>query len=289
MPKISEHQSNRVVKLLLLGDSKVGKTTSLKSLLMAGYRLFIIDMDNLLDPLKNKIMEECPELADNVRYITLRDKRTVTPAGVVIEGPPRAFLEAVRMIRHWKEDDEDFGKPAEWGPKCILVIDGLSRLCDSAYDWREPLTPRGKGGDYDKRATYGDAQDHVENLLAAVTSADYNTNVILICHGMYMDLPDGRKKLFPQGVGQKLSPKIPTYFPNYVRYFNQGGQRQIQLNSDSLIDLAVAKAVGSTTLPADTGLATLFSVLTAEAKIPEPLPVAERPQRPQTLTLRKRT
>lgn len=289
MPKISEHQSNRVVKMILLGDSKVGKTTALKSLLMAGYRLFILDMDNLLDPLKNKIMEECPELADKVDYVTLRDKRKPSPTGMIIDGPPTAFLEAHRMLYHWRYDDVDMGKPAEWGPGSILVIDSLSRLCDAAFDWRIPLTPRGKGGEYDSRATYGDAQDAIENILAGITSASYDTNIIVICHGQYMDLPDGRKKIFPQGVGQKLSPKIPQYFPNYVRMFNQGGQRLIQLNSDSLIDLAVAKAVGSTTLPAETGLATLFKALTTEREIPEPLPEALRPQRPQTLTLRKRT
>ena len=38
---------------------------------------------------------------------------------------------------------------------------------------------------------------------------DTGTNVIVIAHGTYLDLPDGTKKIFPQGVGQKLSPKIP--------------------------------------------------------------------------------
>jgi len=280
MPNIAEHQSNKVVKLLLLGDPKSAKTGSLVSL-VPHYKLRILDMDNLLDALKNNIMRECPDFAGNVEFRTLRDKRRMTPAGPVIDGPPRAFIDAIKMLDHWQYDDVDLGRPSDWGPDCILVIDSLSRLCDAAFDWREPLTPRGKSGDYDKRATYFNAQDAIENVLAGITASSYNTNVIVICHGLYMDLPNGQTKLFPQGVGQKLSPKIPQYFPNYIRYFNQGGNRLIQLKSDSIIDLAVAKQLPQEVLPVSTGLLTLFEALRES-------PPAARPERPQSLTLRKR-
>jgi len=276
MPSLTKHQSNKFVKLLLLGDAKSGKTGSLVSLVKAGYKLRILDLDNLLDSLKNQVMEQCPELADNVEFRTLRDKRKMTQTGPIIDGQPRAFVDAIKMLDHWKYDDVDLGKPAEWGSDCILVIDSLSRLCDSAFDWREPLTPRGKSGDYDQRATYGDAQDAIESVLAGLTSGGYETNVIVICHGTYIDLPNGQKKIFPQGVGQKLSPKIPQYFPNYIRYINMGGKRTIQLESDPSIDLAVSKTIGTKTLPMETGLATLFEAL-REAP---PVAVAPQPAKP---------
>lgn len=272
MPTLTQHQSNKFVKLLLLGDAKSGKTSSLVSLVKAGYKLRILDLDNLLDPLKNLVMEHCPDKANNVEYRTLRDKRKMTQTGPVIDGQPKAFVDAIRMLDSWKYDDVDFGKPSEWGPDCILVIDSLSRLCDSAFDWREPLTPRGKSGDYDARATYGDAQDAVESVLAGITSSGYGTNLIVICHGLYMDMPNGQKKIFPQGVGKALSPKIPQYFPNYIRFTNIGGKRTIQLESDPTIDLAVAKAVGSKTLPTDTGLATLFEALRESPQTVKPAP-----------------
>lgn len=278
MPSLADHQSNDLVKLLVVGDTKSGKTGSLVSLVKAGYKLRILDMDNLLDILKFQIREQCPGLINNVEFRTLRDKRKMTPQGPVIDGQPRAFVDAIKMLDNWAYDDTDLGKPAEWGPECILVIDSWSRMCDAAFDWRETLTPRGRSGEYDKRATYGDAQDVVENVLATLTSPNFETNVIVISHSQYMDLPDGIKKIFPQGVGQKLSPKIPQYFPGYVRYTNRGGKRTIQTESDSTIDLATPRpGVIAKTYPIETGLAEIFEALRG--------PLVK--SKPKTITLRK--
>lgn len=261
MPSLAEHQSTELVKLLLLGDAKSGKTTSLVSLVEAGYKLRILDMDNLLDSLAFFIRERCPDKIDNVEFRTIRDKRKMTQLGPIIDGAPKAFADAIKMLDRWKYDDIDLGVPANWGPDSILVLDSLSRFCDAAYDFREPLAVRGKSGEYDARAVYGDAQDAVENVIASLTSDHFQTNVIVICHGTFMDQPDGTTKIFPQGVGQKLSPKIPQYFPTYVRYKNIGGKRTIQLKSDVTIDLAAPRPDLPDSLPVDTGLATLFEKL----------------------------
>src|SRR5258708_31260366 len=144
MPSLASHQSNDYTKLLLIGDAKSGKTGSLVSLVKAGYKLRIQDYDNLLDILKYMIREECPELINNVEYVSLRDKRKTIATGSVIDGKPKAFVEGMKLLDHWKYTDDagtevDLGKPAEWGPDTILVIDSLSRVCDAAFDFREPL------------------------------------------------------------------------------------------------------------------------------------------------------
>jgi hypothetical protein len=286
LPNLSNHQSNDFVKLLLVGDAKSGKTGSLVSLVKAGYKLRILDLDNLLDPLKYFVKRECPELIDNVEYRTLRDKRKTGPSGVVISGSPKAYIDTIKMLDHWKytADDGsevDLGVPAEWGPDCILVIDSLSRLCDAAYDWREPLTPVGKSGERDGRAVYGDAQDAIENVLALLTGPLMQTNVIVIAHGLYMELPDGTSKIFPQGVGQKLSPKIPQYFPSVIRYKNIGSKKTIQLKSDAMIDLAnPAPFAMPETLGIETGLAQFFAVL----RDPPTAPTAIKPK---SITLKR--
>lgn len=277
MPSLNQHQSNDFVKLLLLGDAKSGKTSSLVSLVKAGYKLRILDLDNLLDGLKYQILEKCPELMDNVEFRTLRDKRKMTTTGPQIDGPVKAFIDTIKMLDNWKykEDGEeiDLGKPADWGQDCILVIDSLSRLCDSCFDWREPLTHTSEKGGTDKRATFFDAQNAIEDVLATLTSKSFETNVIVICHGLYMDQADGTTKIFPQGVGQKLSPKIPQYFPNYVRFKNVANKRTIQLKSDAMIDLAASRPNMPDTLPADTGLATFFEMLRGgESTQPTPAP-----------------
>lgn len=276
MSSLAKHQSNDFVKLLLLGDAKSGKTSSLVSLVKAGYKLRILDMDNLLDGLKHQIAKQCPERMDQVEFRTLRDKRKMTSTGPRLDGPAVAFINAIKMLDNWKykEDDEeiDLGKPANWGPDCILVLDSLSRLCDACYDWQEPLT-----GHDDKRATYWNAQGSIKDVLATLTSKAFETNVIVICHGLYMDQKDGTTKIFPQSVGKAIGPEIPQYFPNYVRFRNIGGKRTIQLKSDALIDLAASKPDLPDSLPAETGLATFFEALrAAEAKTPHNEPIKRR-------------
>lgn len=261
MPNLADHQSNEYTKLLLIGDSKSGKTGSLVSLVKAGYKLRILDLDNLLGILKQYVLHECPELICNVEHCTLRDKQKASPIGPIIENP-QAYVKAIKMLDRWKYDDVDLGVPAAWGPDCILVIDSLSRLCDAAYDFRLPLATVGKGGQIDKRAVFYDAQQSIESNLANLTSDNFKTNVIVIAHVRYMEMEDGTTKGFPQGVGKALGPIIPQYFPSVVLYTNKGGKRTLQTNSTPLIDLANPKPFEmQPSYPINTGLAQFFEVL----------------------------
>ena len=278
MPSLANHQSNDFTKLLLIGDAKSGKTGSLISLVEAGYKLRILDMDNLLDILKYMIYEKCPDKIDNVEFRTLRDKRKGTQQGSIIDGSPKAFVDAIKMLDRWKYKDADgteidLGVPANWGPDCILVLDSLSRFCDSAWDFADAMNVPGRSGEKDPRQTYGHAQDVVEQTLATVTSSSFETNVIVIAHVSYMEIggyvdPNtgkmvgGTLKGFPQGIGAKLSPKIPQYFPNVVLYTNEGGKRTLRTNSTPLIDLANAKPFAmQKSYPIESGLAQFFAVL----------------------------
>ncbi len=281
MPSLANHQSNDYIKLLEIGDSKSGKTGALVSLVQAGYKLRILDLDNLLDVLKYMIQEKCPELIENVEFRTLRDKRKASALGSVIDGKPKAWINALKMMDNWKYTDDtgtetDLGNPSDWGSDCILVVDSLSRLCDAAYDFHESIIPVGKGGSYDARAIYGNAQDDVEKFIAMLTSDTYKVNVIVIAHVTYQEQPDGTTKGFPQGVGQKLSPKIPQYFSSVVLFTNKGGKRTMQTNSSPMMDLAnPAPFRVQPSYPIETGLADFFEAL------------RPKPAKPKSLTLRK--
>lgn len=283
MPNLSNHQSNDYTKLLLIGDSKSGKTGSLVSLVQAGYKLRILDLDNLLDVLKYMIQKDCPELMGNVEFRTLRDKRKAGSQGSVIDGTPKAWINMVKMLSNWKYTENgvetDLGNPGEWGPECILVIDSLSRLCDAAYDFHESIIPVSKKtGDYDGRAVYGNAQSDVENLISMLTSPAMQTNLVVIAHVQYMQQPDKTIKGFPQGVGQKLSPKIPQYFSSVVLFTNKGGKRTIQTNSSPMMDLANPKPFAmAPSYPIETGLAQFFEVLRE----------APKAEKPKSLTLKR--
>src|SRR5260221_1989770 len=107
MPKLSDHQSNEFTKLLLIGEAMSGKTGALVSLLKAGYKLRIQDYDDKLDVLKYYAQHECPDLLDNVEYVSLRDKRKTIATGSIIDGKPRAFVDGMKLLDNWKYTDVD--------------------------------------------------------------------------------------------------------------------------------------------------------------------------------------
>lgn len=285
MPTLSHHQSNEYTKLLIEGDSGSGKTGALTSLVREGYKLRILDMDNGLETLKQFILKECPDKIENVEFRTLRDKRKASPLGPVIDGTPSAFIKALKMLDRWKYTNEDgtetdLGVPAEWGPDCILVVDSLTFLSDAAFDFREPLSPKGSSGKYDVRAVYKDAQDAIENVLALLTSESFRTNVIVISHIRYVDNPDGTKKGYPTAVGSALSPQIPRYFNSVALcQTSAGGKRTIQTTATAMIDLKNPKPFAMLpTYPIETGLADFFRVL-RQPKEPQAPPAS-----PATIT-----
>jgi AAA domain len=263
LPNLSKHQSSDFTKLLLMGDSKSGKTGALASLVLAGYKLRILDLDNGLDALATVVRNADPQKLENVEFRTLRDKWTSSPIGPIIAGTATAFIESLKMLDRWKYDNIDLGVPGDWGPDTILVVDSLTFLSDAAWNFREPLVPRSRDGKYDIRAVYKDAQDAISGVLALLTSESFRTNVIVISHVRYVDNPDGTKKGYPTSVGAALSPEIPRYF-NSVALTQTGpnGKRQIQTAATAMIDLAnPASFKMLPTLPIETGLATFFQTL----------------------------
>lgn len=276
MPSLTQHQSNEFTKMLIEGDSGSGKTGALTSLVKAGYKLRIMDMDNGLEPLKQFVLKECPENADNVEFRTLRDKRIATAEGPMVRGA-KAFIDAIKMLDRWKYklDDGteiDMGVPAEWGPDCIFVLDSLTFLSDAAFDFREPLAPKSRDGKYDMRAVYKDAQDAIEGVLALVTSEGFRTNVIVISHIKYVDNPDGTRKGYPTAVGSALSPVIPRYFNSVALcQTGAGGKRTIQTSATAMIDLKNPKPFAmKPSYPIETGLADFFGVLREPPKQMKP-------------------
>lgn len=261
MPTLTTHQSSKFTKLLLMGDSKSGKTGALASL-TAKYRLRILDYDNGLDALAHIVRRDNPKALDTIEFRTLRDKLKSSPLGTVTDGVPTAFIDGLKMLDNWKYGNVDLGPPAKWGPEAILVIDSLTFMSDAAFRFREPLVPKSKDGKYDVRAVYKDSQDAIESVLSLLTSESFETNVIVISHVRYVDNPDGTKKGYPSAVGSALSPQIPRFFNSVALAQTVAGKRTIQTAPTAMIDLAnPASFKMLPTLPIETGLGTFFDVV----------------------------
>lgn len=255
MPKGSQHSSASLTKMLLIGESGSGKSGALASLAAADYKLRILDFDNGLDFLMRYMRKNHPDKIDNIEFVSLRDKLKKGPQGMMPVGIPSAYANGVGLLDKW----EDGSNPQQWGPEYVLVIDSLTFMAQAAFRWKEALNPNVK----DPRTIFYAAQDATEDVLAAVTSPDFNANVIVTSHVRWMERQDGTTKAFPTAIGGALSPKIPTYFNSLVlaETVGQGASVRRQIRTAPTIFLDLKNPAGadlSQPLPIKTGLADFF-------------------------------
>lgn len=233
MPSLTEHKSSTITKLLLIGDSGSGKTGSLVSLIEAGYKLRILDLDNGLDSLVAFARHRCPDKLANIDYETRRDKYKSTPSGPIIAGTPKAFTQSMSLMTKWTDESD----PAEWGPEYILVLDSLTALGRAAFEWAKGMAPAVK----DPRQWFYTAQRAVEDVIALLSSEAFGTNVIIISHITYLELADGTQRGYPSAIGTALSKHVAKYFNTLVLCQSTGSgtnvKRRLHTLPTSLIDL----------------------------------------------------
>ena len=262
MPRLSQHKSQKRVKICLLGDSGSGKTGALASLAEAGRELVILDFDNGLDFLVHLLRKRKPEALEKIRYVTLRDKYKAVGGQMIIDGVPQAFATAMNLLTNWNADGENLGPISSWPPERILVIDSASFMAKACLDWCEAL-----GVSKDGRAVYFEAQSRFENAIAMLTSDSVNCSVILSFH-IHMVQTDQVIKGYPATIGRALGPDIPKYFNAVLRCKTKGtgpaAARVISTAPEAMIDLKVPLLPSEcpSELPIETGLEQYFKLLT---------------------------
>ncbi len=256
MPSLDQATAAPVTKLLLIGESSAGKTGALASLVGAGYKLRILDMDNKI---KNGILpivvkRDYPDKLKNIEYESLRDNFKGTAAGHVFDGQPTAYTKALALMDKWS----DGTIPKNWGSEFVFVLDSLSFFADAAFNWAKSMNPSSK----EPRQWYGTAQQGVLHTMSVLSADSFNCNVVVVCHVAWHNRADGTMKGLPASVGQAIDSDIPTYFENMALCQIMGGKRQIQTLPTALIDLKSPAAFKlAPTLPIETGLATFFQTL----------------------------
>lgn len=259
MPTLSAHPSRKTVKLLYIGDSGTGKTGSLVSLVEAGYKLRILDMDSGLDALINFILKQCPDKIDTVQYYTTRDSIRAAQNGPRVDA--KAYVAATKALTKWPDDESI---PAEWDEQTVFVLDSTTALGDAALEWARAMNPNAK----DPRQWYAAAQQSFTHILSMLTSEDFRPNVVVVAHVKYEDLASGLRKGYPTAVGSALGPLIPRFFNTMVeartKFRGKEIVRTISTIPTSELDLknpAPFKIEKEYSL--GTGMATLFKTLTS--------------------------
>jgi hypothetical protein len=281
------------VKMLLIGDSKAGKTGALASLLLAGYNVRIIDLDNGTDIIEGAL-KKSPEALRRLDVQTCTDGDIKVTKKVMIGGKEHlgvsyvpdgtAWDKAMTLFDYWP----NIGPPTEWGQGDVLVIDSLSFLAKAALNWCLKLNGRlgTKAWDTD----IGDAQTLItQSVLAKVFSANMKCHVIVVTHVDYRggslfkdkagtekrpsptpshdDL--GLEKGFPMTIGRALNAQVGRYFNTLflVKSVGSGGstRRVICTRNTSAgtaqVDLASVDLDVPPELPLETGLAEYFRIV----------------------------
>jgi hypothetical protein len=260
MATADQRKPDEFARLMVMGPSGTGKTGSLLPLILDGYRVRVIDMDNGLGWLVNKLKQSHPEFLKNLDFQTFKDKRKMTLGGPMIVGVPNAYTKAITALDKW----DDGSSPQTWGDKDILVIDSLTFLGNAAYDWQNALNPPKQGSGQDSRRIYGLAQDAIADVLDAITSPEFRTHVIVMTHVRWTYVVDDKGnrtvvKGGPSSIGEALTDRIGTYFNTMGLVENIGGKRKITFQSTGLIDLkSEVVNLPPTPLPIETALSTFF-------------------------------
>jgi hypothetical protein len=252
MPTLNEHQSDTFTKLIYIGDSGTGKTGSLVSLLQAGFKFKILDLDNGLETLKTYARIANADLS-LVEYETYRDKYRSTSAGPLIKGQPKAFTDALGKMTEWSEGIDD--------NKTIFVLDSLSAYGRAAYAWAKGMNPTAK----DPRQWYFAAQQAVENTIELITGESFHMNAIIISHVNYKEITEGIQKGYANAIGTALGPVIPRYFNTLILAESIGAgknvRRKIKTLPTGVIDLKIPNPQVEAEYPLETGLASIFELL----------------------------
>lgn len=209
MPAFTDHPSSIRTKLLLVGDSGTGKTSSLATLANAGYKVNILDYDAGLDILKNYLT---PDGLKNVNYLTLKDDMTKATAwqrgrDIVFKG--------------WKTETEDLGKVQDWSADTVLVIDSLTFMGDAAKHAAAALNGKPITGQLSQQE-WGEAVRVVENFLDYITSDFVKCNLVMTALPLPLEDDSGVSRLYPSAVTKAFSSmKVAKYFNNLFRVANR--------------------------------------------------------------------
>lgn len=273
MPSLLETKDAKSIKMLVIGESGTGKTGALASLVLAGYKLFVLDFDNgteiLLEIFNKKLadktitQEEYDSALGRIFVESFFDKVKLTGNTMAVVGMPTAFTKAMKCLSDWPEH----GPISDFGDDCIVVIDSLTMMGDAAFRLATAMSQNKDG-----RAIYGQAQEALQKVLEMLYASSIKCHVIFNSHIKYIETSDGRSKGYPSSIGQALSTKVARYFNVVLGATIQGSgssaKRVINTKPIGTIDLKCPVLTGlADRLPAAEGLALYFAAKTGRDKI----------------------
>ena len=261
MATLDTFTEQKSVKILCVADSGSGKTGGLATLVDAGYKLRILDLDDGVSPLVGYTKKK--ENLKDVDSVVLRDRYKLIGNRMGIQ-TATAFTKAMNLLEG-KDEWKDYGPVGAWDRDTVLVIDTLGSLGKACMNM--VLAANGAGGSAPEIQHYGTAMDNIEKLIAMVAGPSVPCHLIINAH---MDLREGTggglMKAYPDALGSKLNPKIGRYFDNLIGLSLKGGKRSYKTSKDGMLACKTAVKMPEE-IPIDLGgMADIFAYLLGKKK-----------------------
>lgn len=254
----AEPNPSRAIKLLLTGDSGVGKTGAIVSLILAGYKVRTIDVDNKIDIILHCLHEpKSPyyaaaqrlNLNEAFRYETVNHKMITMDTGKQVRIQPASatvWPKIEKLCHEWREPGGVFlGPISSWGTDTVLVVDSFTFAGFAALYYVQELNGHlgGESSGNTWRRDIGGAQDHLDTVLKLLCSDSTKCHIIVITHINYLsesyneDKQTGKRTLaissnasdifgvaraYPSAIGRALGPRIGAYFNNVLEMKTEG-------------------------------------------------------------------
>lgn len=239
---------------MVIGDGGSGKTGGLVSLVLAGYKLWVLDFDDGMDVLANLLRKKAPQLLANVEYETLKVRYSLGADGKMrSKGAADAINRGMKKLEEWVP---------KLGEKDVLVLDSATFMGRAALAFILQLVGReGKPEIQD----WGAAMDICEKAIAKLVEPDVKCNVVVNTHINWTESEGGGVvRGYPNVLGNKLSPIIGTYF-NTVLVLKTTGmgdnrKREYMTKGSGLVEGKCSVPDAPTALPHETGLADFFKL-----------------------------
>ena len=201
----------------------------------------------------------------------------------------KAAGKAMKLLTHWKIDDVrgpsttkdaagkpipgpiiekgyDLGRPDSWDSNTVVVIDSFTHLGEALMDY--VLAAQGRAGTQPYQSDWGEAIRMQTQIVQALIAPEFRANVIVISHITYIgnELNDKDLKAYPNALGNKLPPKLGSWFNTIVHLKVSGTgdktRRVLRTVSEGKLDLKSGdpKKIPAE-LPQETGLVEMFKIL----------------------------
>lgn len=289
---LADFTQTAVVKTLASGYPGTGKTGSLASLANSGrynLRILALDGNTTVIPLLRYVK---PEWHKNVEvFVPPRDVVRVGAERSETVGIPKRFNITMNMLDSWKYKkadgtEVDLGRPKEWGPSEVLVIDNMTEVSSDAF--RHVLFGAGRVQKGPRQRDWGTAQEVIRAMIELLASDLVPCNVVVISHLKMIGPPRPDEddteeervhksalreiipfRLCPLVIGQALSGEIARYFPFSLLYERQvigsSVKRMIVTKPREAADAKLPLEL-PTELPIETGLLSIFDAVHGGAK-----------------------